>query len=148
MRLAGDYKWPGRVRALVFLGTPHQGSRLERAGSRADALLNATRYSAPFRRLGMTRSAGITDLRHGSVTDEDWEGRDRFGHHDDTRCPAPLPSGVACYTIGATLGSRADDVKSRVLGDGIVPLDSALGIHKNASTAWGSRRQTSGSVTA
>jgi hypothetical protein len=129
---AANHKWPGRLRQVIFVGTPHHGSRLERAGNRADALLNTTRYSAPFRRLGTTRSAGVTDLRHGSVIDEDWQGLDRFGHHHDTRRPIPLPLDVACYAIGATLGSRAGDLKSRVLGDGIVPLDSALGIHKNA----------------
>ncbi len=127
----GNQTWPRRLHHMVFLGTPHHGSRLERAGNRADALLNATRYSAPFRRLGTTRSAGITDLRHGSVSDEDWQGLDRFGDGRDTRCPVPLPSDVSCYAIGATLGSQASNVKSRVLGDGIVPLDSALGIHKN-----------------
>jgi hypothetical protein len=126
------YAWPRLLRHLVFLGTPHHGSRLERAGSRADGLFNVTRFSAPFRRLGTTRSAGITDLRHGSVIDEDWEGLDRFGHRHDTRRPVPLPAGVSCYAIGGALGERANDIRSRLLGDGIVPLDSALGIHKNA----------------
>ena len=129
--MAANHQWTQQLRRLVFLGTPHHGSRLERAGNRADALLNATRYSAPFRRLGTTRSAGITDLRHGSVIDEDWQGLDRFDHAHDTRRPVPLPPGVSCYAVGGTLGSRADDVRSRVLGDGIVPLNSALGIHKN-----------------
>ncbi len=129
--MAAEQEWTRRLGRLVFLGTPHHGSRLERAGNRADALLSATRYSAPFRRLGTTRSAGITDLRHGSVTDEDWQGQDRFVHRHDTRCPAPLPTGVACYTAAASLGLRAGDVKGRVLGDGIVPLESALGIHRN-----------------
>lgn len=129
---AGNQAWPRHLRRMVFLGTPHHGSRLERAGNRADALLNATRYSAPFRRLGTTRSAGITDLRHGNVIDEDWQGLDRFGHRHDTRRPVPLPPSVPCYAVGATLGSRAHDVRSLVLGDGVVPLDSALGVHKNA----------------
>jgi len=39
----------------------------------------------------MIRSAGITDLRHGNVLEQDWQAQDRFGHPLDTRQPLPLP---------------------------------------------------------
>jgi hypothetical protein len=115
----------------VLLGTPHHGAPLERGGHWIDQLLGATPYTLPFTRLGRIRSAGITDLRHGSLLDEDWEGKDRFAHGNDTRRPVPLPAGVKCYAIAATSGKSTGDLGGRVLGDGLVPVASALGRHKD-----------------
>src|SRR5664279_2488845 len=69
------HRWPSRLDDLVFLATPHEGAPLERAGHWIDVVLGATPYAAPLARLGKLRSAGITDLRHGSLVDEDWVGR-------------------------------------------------------------------------
>ncbi|HSM21783.1 MAG TPA: alpha/beta hydrolase, partial [Rubrivivax sp.] len=59
--------WPPLVGRMFFLGTPHHGAPLERGGQWVDALLGASPYTAAFSRLGKLRSAGITDLRHGSL---------------------------------------------------------------------------------
>ena len=42
----------------------------------------------------------------------------------------PLPEGVRCFAVAATTGNRVGDLRDRVLGDGVVPLSSALGIHE------------------
>lgn len=126
---ASQQAWPGRVDKMVFLGTPHHGAPLERGGHWIDVLLGVTPYTEPLRRLGRARSAGITDLRHGSLLDEDWEGRNRFAHGADTRSPVPLPQRVACYALAAHLGKAAGELKERLLGDGLVPIASALGHH-------------------
>jgi len=123
--------WPQTLRKIVFLGTPHHGAPLERSGQWIDVLLGATPYTAPFRRLGRARSAGITDLRHGSILDEEWQGRDRFAHSADLRRPVPLPQGVACFAIAAHLGSAGGERDAHPLGDGLVPIASALGRHKD-----------------
>ncbi|MGZ5268786.1 MAG: PGAP1-like alpha/beta domain-containing protein, partial [Caldimonas sp.] len=81
------HRWPARLDDLVFLGTPHHGAPLERAGHWVDLVLEATPYAAPFARLGKVRSAGITDLRHGNLVDDDWIGRDRFARSADDREP-------------------------------------------------------------
>lgn len=128
---AAGHGWPTQVDDMVFLGTPHHGAPLERAGNWVDVLLGATRYSAPFARLGKVRSAGITDLRHGNLVDEDWVGRDRFARGADRRQILPLPAGVRCSTVAVTIGQQGGDLKDRMLGDGLVPLDSALGRHKD-----------------
>ncbi|MGH7289534.1 MAG: esterase/lipase family protein, partial [Myxococcota bacterium] len=60
-----DHAWLRRLGKLAFLGTPHHGAPLERGGSWLDLLLGVSPYSAPLARLGMIRSAGITDLRYG-----------------------------------------------------------------------------------
>jgi len=132
--LAG-HDWRRRLDKLVFIGTPHHGAPLERGGNWVDVLLGATRYSAPLARLGKIRSAGITDLRFGNLVDEDWNQRDRFARSRDRRVPVPLPDGVACYDIAATTGKAAGDLADRLIGDGIVPLASALGQHANPRLA-------------
>ena len=134
-------RWPSCVNDLVCLGTPHHGAPLERAGNWVDLLLGATPYAAPFARLGQLRSAGITDLRHGNLIDEDWVGRDRFARGSDRRQPVPLPDAVRCYAVAASIGEKTGDLKDRLLGDGLVPLDSALGRHKAAARTLAFARQ-------
>jgi pimeloyl-ACP methyl ester carboxylesterase len=99
---AAGLPWRQRLDRIVFLGTPHHGAPLEKGGHWIDLLLDVSRYSAPFARLGQVRSAGITGLRDGD--------------------PAPLPSEVACYAM-------AGELETGLLGDGLVPVASALGRH-------------------
>jgi hypothetical protein len=132
--LAG-HRWPQRLGDLVFLGTPHHGAPLERAGHRVDIALSGMPYAAPFARLGKVRSAGITDLRHGCLVDEDWRGRDRFARDAPRRQPVPLPDAVRCFTVAASLRPQGSAPAGRLLGDGLVPLDSALGRHADPRQA-------------
>src|SRR4249919_2734450 len=102
-RLSGA-RWLPTLRHLVFLGTPHHGSGLERAGKRVDYLLGNSPYTAPFVALGGVRSAGIKGLGDGRVT---MDGK-----------PAALPRGVQCHAVAG---------RQRRGGDGLVSVDSALG---------------------
>jgi hypothetical protein len=144
-RQAGHH-WPARVSDLVCIATPHLGAPLERAGHGVDTLLGVLPIAAPLARLGRVRSAGITDLRHGRVLADGAEGDEGVegtgdptprdsAHRPGRRHPRhlPLPEGVRCFAVGATLGPRHDSLKSRLLGDGLVPLDSALGRHADAA---------------
>jgi hypothetical protein len=117
----GKRAWTRLPVRVVFLGTPHHGAPLERAGSWADLLIGISPYSAPFVRLGGARSAGIRDLRHGNLRESDW----REGMADlrvDGRTPMPLPKGVRAYAVAATTRPSA-------AGDGLVPVASAFGEH-------------------
>jgi hypothetical protein len=121
--------WLPKLKSIVFLGTPHHGALLEKAGNWVDVILGSTPYSKPFAKLGQLRSAGITDLRFGHVTDEDWQGTDRFTRRSDARTSVPLPEGVACYTVAGTTAGQRSPLADRVIGDGLVTLPSALGQH-------------------
>lgn len=130
-RLAGQ-AWPRHLRQIIFLGTPHHGAPLERGGNWIDLLLGLSPYTAALARLGKIRSAGITDLRHGSILDEDWKNRDRFAHGGKSRFVA-LPEGVRCCAIGVVMAKAAGGTGEGLLGDGLVPLRSALGDAKDPS---------------
>lgn len=125
------HAWPRSVRTVVFLGTPHHGAPAERLGNLAQAALGLSAYSLPFARLGKVRSAGVTDLRHGNVRDEDWSGDDRFSHHGDVRVPAPLPGGIDFFAIAGTTAKEVAGDGRRLAGDGLVPVASALGRHRD-----------------
>ncbi|HRQ64309.1 MAG TPA: hypothetical protein PKZ76_05480 [Xanthomonadaceae bacterium] len=113
------HAWRRRLRTIVFLGTPHQGSPLERAGHGLHTLLEATPYTAPLARIGALRSAGINDLRHGHV----------FDAADEPS--VALPEGVSCHAVAATTAARRSLLAERLIGDGLVPLRSALGQHSD-----------------
>ncbi len=120
----GGLRWPARVNDLVCLGTPHLGAPLERAGHGVDLLLGAAPYAAPLARLGKVRSAGIQDLRQGNIVSAS-------AADDGTQHPAQvgLPEGTRCFAIAASLGPAGGNLKARLLGDGLVPVASALGQH-------------------
>ncbi len=128
----GHADWLQHLKSIVFLGTPHHGAPLEKAGNWVDIILGSTPYSKPFAKLGQLRSSGITDLRYGQVVQADWQGQDRFRRQPDRRTPVPLPEGVACYTVAATIAAQRSPLAERVVGDGLVPLQSALGQHGDA----------------
>jgi pimeloyl-ACP methyl ester carboxylesterase len=118
--------WREKVRRLVCIGTPHHGAALERVGNLVEPLLGVSRYSEPLSRLGRLRSAGVTDLRYGSVLDQDWQWRDRFAIDGDIRETLALPDGVRCFAVA---GTTAKSSQRRLPGDGLVAVDSALGRH-------------------
>jgi hypothetical protein len=125
---AAGHGWLQSVRALAFIGAPHQGAPLERAGHGLHTLLTASRYTAAFGHLARLRSAGITDLRHGWVNDEDWIGRDRFAHARRPHRAHPLPDGIPAFAIAGSSSRRAP-AHGKARGDGLIPVASALGRH-------------------
>lgn len=117
-RTAG-HAWPTYLRKMIFLGTPHHGAPLERAGHGLDFVMDLSPYVMPLTRISRARSAGITDLRHGTIS--------------ATQHAVPLPSGVKCYAAAAVRAAESGALAERLVGDGLVPLDSALGRHRDAT---------------
>ncbi|MEN8821340.1 MAG: hypothetical protein ABF271_09580 [Abyssibacter sp.] len=131
---ADAMRWPDLVSQIAFLGTPHLGAPLERGGNWVDTLGRLSPYTAPIARLGWLRSAGITDLRHGYTRDSDWQGRDRFERSQHRPELTPLPAHINAIAAAGTLGAR----RTHLLGDGLVPVNSALGQTQDgrAAMAW------------
>ena len=110
--------WLRYLRKMVSIGTPHHGAPLERGGVWLDKAMNLSPYASPFTRIGKKRSAGITDLRHGCITAE----RQEF---------TTLPADVDCFAMASSLGRKRGRVSEKFIGDGLVPVDSALGRSRN-----------------
>ena len=120
------HSWMNLVNKTIYLGTPHHGAPLEQGGNWIGNLLETNSYSAPLSKVGKIRSAGITDLRYGNIVDEDWNKHDRFAPSGDQRQAVPLPIDVQNYAIAATISDTSIEI-----GDGLVPVRSALGKHKD-----------------
>lgn len=117
--------WPHQVGKAAYVGTPQHGSALERGGYWLQRSATISPYTAPLAALGKIRSAGITDLRHGNILEQDWDGVDVHTDNRDHRSPVPLAEGIKHYSIAATRSSSTSNAAS----DGLVQPDSALGQH-------------------
>lgn len=123
------HAWLDKVNKAAYVGTPHHGAVLERGGYWLQKSFTYSPYTAPLAALGRVRSAGITDLRHGNVQDQDWQHHDEHENHTDMRQPTPLASDIRHYAIAATLSKRPGQRIGRLLGDGLVHPSSATGRH-------------------
>lgn len=123
--------WPAQISHLVCLGSPHHGAPLERFGHLATSLLGLLDITRPLATAINGRSAGIKDLRHGSLRHDDWQGYDQdlVGH--DTRRPVQRLPKARHHYVGAMLGEGPAHPATQLIGDGLVLADSAAGQHRN-----------------
>jgi pimeloyl-ACP methyl ester carboxylesterase len=124
--------WLEKMRRAVYLGTPHHGSPVERAGHLFDLAMRSIQYVEPLS-FGGRRSAGIKDLRYGNLLDEDWLQQDSGHGLVDRRLEVPLLNGVDHYFAAASVGRHERDPIGHLLGDWLVRSGSALGAHANAA---------------
>jgi pimeloyl-ACP methyl ester carboxylesterase len=108
------HDWLRYLQKMVFIGSPHHGAPLERGSNVLDFAMDLSPYLAPFTGIAKKRSAGITDLRHGCIASE-------------KRQFVPLPTDVECYVMASVLGKKRRRMDDKLVGDGLVPVDSALG---------------------
>lgn len=125
-RLRG-HVWPRMLHTSISLGTPHVGAPLENLAHHASAVLAARPETNALGRLLRRRSAGIRDLRAGSLIDDDWLGRDPDSLAAAVAADVPLPPGVDHYFAWATLTTDPRSPLGRILGDGLVLHHSAGG---------------------
>ncbi len=133
-RLAG-HAWRASLRRLVFLGTPHHGAPLERGGHWLDYVMELSPYVAPFTSLGKARSAGITDLRYGSITDDDAGVRAACRTTSSAMRSRPRSASAAASSPSGWLATAWCRSTARSAGTGMLPGRSR------------SRRSASGSAT-
>lgn len=123
------FDWIDRVGNLVTIGTPHQGAVLERTSHYVLDVIGKVPFAASLSKMGNIRSAGIIDLRHGSIRDEDWRYlKERDVLPEQFRHPTKLPRHVRTYFIAGSIVEGVYDSKAtNVVGDGLVTIESALG---------------------
>jgi hypothetical protein len=120
-------EWTSLVRHTVSLGTPHSGAPLESAVHYAAAALGAVPETRPFAGFLRRRSAGIRDLRSGSLVDEDWRARDPEALRAAACKEVPLLEGAAHHFVAATVTRDARHPVGRLIGDWLVLQPSASG---------------------
>ena len=120
-------RWTERVRHVVSLGTPHLGAPLEQGAHVAAEALYALPETRMFGAFLRRRSAGIRDLRHGSLVDEDWRGRDPNALRAAARKEVPLLPGATHFFVSATITRSPRHPLGRLLGDILVLVPSATG---------------------
>lgn len=121
--LAG-HRWSETLRKLVFLGTPHTGAPLAQGGHGVDRALDLSPYSSAFARLARARSQGLQDLRQGAGADL-----------------TEIPQGVESYLLAGCLAERPGGGVGNLLGDGLVPVASALSQRRGRPRAVPGARQ-------
>lgn len=118
-----------KVRHVLCLGSPHRGAPLEKVGNVLTGVLGAIDHPATLvtARVLEGRSSGIKDLRHGSLVDEDWLGRDPDALVGGGAASVPLLPDVAYHFVSATVTEDPDHPLGRLIGDLLVRVPSASG---------------------
>lgn len=118
--------WLRKARRCVYLGSPHLGAPLEKAGTWVSTLLG--RIDNPVVRLihdvADLRGVGIQDLGLGCLVDEDWDCSTSDGVAERPKV-VPLAANISHYFIAGSLTRDPAHVATVLLGDGLVRLPSA-----------------------
>ncbi|HEX5657497.1 MAG TPA: alpha/beta fold hydrolase [Polyangiales bacterium] len=127
-----EQQWITKLRHVLCIGSPHFGAPLERAGNVVTSVLayfDTAGTQVPAKVFN-ARSAGIKDLRFGSVRDEDWQGHDPDAFFQDNTQHAAFVEGVSYGYIAARLQAASGFV-GELVGDLLVQLPSASGQHRD-----------------
>jgi pimeloyl-ACP methyl ester carboxylesterase len=119
--------WTRLVGATITLGTPHLGAPLERGAHRLTHLLQRLPETRALGRLLAARSAGIKDLRHGTLVAADWQDRDLDAAGRWPHTHVPLHEGARHYVVLATLARNPERASAGLIGDLMVSPRSAYG---------------------
>jgi hypothetical protein len=90
----------------------------------------------PLSRYLRRRSAGIRDLRNGSLVDEDWRDRDPEALRARACQEVPLLEGVTHCFVAATITRSPRHPAARLLGDALVLTPSASGRSRSRRIAF------------
>jgi len=122
-------KWVKLIKKIFYLGTPHLGTHLEKFGKLTTSIVSqipnpVTKFIVS---LGDLRSAGIKDMRHGYLTEEDWQGKNADALFHWPQNKIPLLKRADHYLICGTLSKVAGSKMGKLFGDGLVHPASGTG---------------------
>jgi pimeloyl-ACP methyl ester carboxylesterase len=123
-----QHRWVEPLARVVYLGTPHLGSWLEKfANVTSWTLRRASPGSAPLGRLLDGRSRGIKDLRFGTLLEEQWGGADVDALLSGLAQDEPWLAGVDHHLIAGRVRPSEQHLLNLVFGDSLVRAASAAG---------------------
>ena len=117
--------WTRSARHVVFLGSPHLGAPLEKAVNIAAWCLGLIDVTRPLAVALNRRSAGIKDLRFGSLRDDDWQSADLDALLSGRAGDVPLLEGASHYFVAATVTRHPRHPLGVAVGDLLVREPSA-----------------------
>lgn len=119
-----EHGWLSKVKKVIYVGTPHLGAPLERAGRVLSKVLAA--IPDPYTRLAAEladlRSDGVKDLGDADLRHEDRARRVARFSLRDPRHPVPLLPSLQHYLVAGTIWEDAR--LAGLFGDAIVPVPS------------------------
>jgi hypothetical protein len=121
---ASGAAWLGLVKRAVYVGTPHGGAPLERAGRVIARVARAIPdpYVQLAAQIGDLRSDGVKDLGDADLRHEDRARRVHALAIRDPEHPVPLLPRIAHYLAAGSLAR--DPWIAALVGDGLVPVPS------------------------
>lgn len=128
--------WRHLVTETVSLGTPHLGAPLAKGVHAATTALRATPVTEPLGNLLGRRSAGVRDLFHGSLTDDDWRDRDPDAWIQPGVADPPLLPTARHLFVTASVMRNPNHPLGRLIGDGLVLTPSGRGYNKSRTVGF------------
>lgn len=120
-----EHAWIERLGQVITLGTPHGGAPIEKGLHSLGRMLGVFEPSRPIAEFLDRRSAGIKDLRHGTISRTD----DRRPPPDSTAVDHRFVAGLITADPDHPVGRLAGDLLVRrhsAEGGGISPLETVL----------------------
>lgn len=113
--------WLSKLRNCFYLGTPHEGSYLERFGHLTSSMVRAIPidYVSHWAEWIDVRSKGIQDLRHGLVDLKNIDNNDEHG------VCGSFYNNAQHHFISGSLSKESNSLLNKVLGDSLVTHSSA-----------------------
>lgn len=124
-----DLSWVDRLSHVACIGAPNLGAPLEQAVNLLTSALHkvdAAGARVPAQLLN-ARSAGVKDLRHGYIHEEEWLGKDPDAAFSNERINSPPLDGVHYSFFAATITRDPEHPVGKLLGDLLVCIPSAAG---------------------
>ena len=125
--LASRSRWVDDVSDVVTVAAPHEGSPLEKLANLVAWSLDMVPETRPLAEFVMCRSAGIKDLRFGTINEHDWKGTDPDALGCNPVGDHPLPPGIRHHFVAGVVTADPFHPVGVVAGDLVVRADSGIG---------------------
>ncbi len=126
---AAGHRWIDDVDTVVTVGSPHQGSPLEKLANMTAFGLAIAPETRPLAGFVNRRSVGIKDLRFGAILEDDWTGTDPDALLRNTVGDHSLPSGISHHFVAGVVTSDPENPIGAIVGDLVVRPGSGIGRH-------------------